>query len=81
MYICICNAVTDKDIEHAVANGATRMRDLRHQLGVASDCACCAQSARCCLQTSLAQHSRTRTWAGAVIHALTTLPEPELEAS
>lgn len=81
MYICICNAVTDRDIERAVAAGATRMRDLRAELGVAADCACCAGAARCCLQNALVQHNRAPSWAGAVVHALTTLSGPELEAS
>lgn len=53
MYICICNAVTEKQIERAVEGGACRMRDLRNTLGVASDCACCAQSARRCLKAAL----------------------------
>lgn len=53
MYICICNAVTEKHIEHAVEHGACRMRDLRQQLGVTADCACCAESARRCLATAL----------------------------
>lgn len=61
MYICICNAVTEKQIENAVRNGACRMRDLRTQLGVAADCACCAESARRCLATAL-ENSADRSW-------------------
>lgn len=61
MYICICNAVTEKHIENAVEQGACRMRDLRQQLGVAADCACCAESARRCLTTALEQRA-DRSW-------------------
>ena len=53
MYICICNAVTEGQIERAVASGACRMRDLRNQLGVTADCTCCAESARRCLASAL----------------------------
>jgi bacterioferritin-associated ferredoxin len=62
MYICICNAVTDKQIEQAVRNGACRMRDLRNQLGVADACACCAESARRCLASAL-ENNCDRSWA------------------
>ncbi|BBF86031.1 bacterioferritin-associated ferredoxin [Aquitalea magnusonii] len=49
MYVCLCNAVTDSQIRQAVENGATRMCDLRAELGVASECgkcACCANQLR-----------------------------------
>lgn len=61
MYICICNAVTEKQIEHAVERGACRMRDLRQQLGVTADCTCCAESARRCLATAL-ENRADRSW-------------------
>ncbi|OWY39857.1 (2Fe-2S)-binding protein [Xenophilus sp. AP218F] len=49
MYVCLCHAVTDKQIRQAVHDGATRMCDLRRELGVASECgkcACCANQLR-----------------------------------
>ncbi|WP_333857339.1 (2Fe-2S)-binding protein [Denitromonas sp.] len=52
MYVCICNAVTEKDIHHAAANGARRVRDLR-VLGVTADCGKCACAAKCCLDQAL----------------------------
>ncbi len=42
MYVCICRQVTDRDIRQAVAQGASRMRDLREQLGVSEQCGRCA---------------------------------------
>ena len=42
MYVCICRQVTDRDIYQAVAQGASRMRDLREQLGVSEQCGRCA---------------------------------------
>ncbi|MFV9475384.1 (2Fe-2S)-binding protein [Advenella sp. RU8] len=45
MYICICNAITEKSVIEAVNNGASTLGDLQSQLGVASCCGCCAQTA------------------------------------
>ncbi len=41
MYVCICQAVTDKDIRHAAARGVNSVDQLRDELGVASCCGCC----------------------------------------
>jgi bacterioferritin-associated ferredoxin len=46
MYVCICNGVTDRDIHEAVSRGARTVKDLRRELGVASDCGKCASCAR-----------------------------------
>lgn len=45
MYICICNAITDRQIKAAVANGATTLGDLQFELGVATECGTCMESA------------------------------------
>lgn len=45
MYVCICNAITDRQIKETVANGATSLTDLKDRLGVASCCGCCADLA------------------------------------
>ncbi len=45
MYICICNAITDRQIKAAVANGATTLADLQTELGVATECGTCMESA------------------------------------
>ncbi len=45
MYVCICNAVTDKQIRRAADAGARDLRDLRQQLGVATGCGQCATEA------------------------------------
>jgi bacterioferritin-associated ferredoxin len=58
MYICLCNAVTDRDIRRAVACGITSMRGLRDELGCAGDCAKCARHARDVRDEALAESSR-----------------------
>lgn len=45
MYVCICNAITDRDIRRAAANGADNLYELRDRLGVASCCGSCADHA------------------------------------
>lgn len=46
MYICICNAITERQVQEAVSNGARSLCDLQGQLGVASCCGCCADTAK-----------------------------------
>ena len=45
MFICICNAITERQVQAAVANGAVTMSQLQGELGVASCCGCCADTA------------------------------------
>lgn len=42
MYICLCNGLTDRHIEQAIAAGACRPKD------VYAACACRAQCKNCC---------------------------------
>ncbi len=46
MYVCLCKGVTDRQIRKAVGEGASRMRDLRRDLGVCSECGKCGECAR-----------------------------------
>ena len=46
MYICICNAVTEREIRGAVELGCQSIADLRRDLGVASCCGKCLPEAR-----------------------------------
>jgi len=46
MYICVCNAVTERQVRACVAAGARTLGDLQFELGVASCCGCCAQTAQ-----------------------------------
>lgn len=49
MYVCLCNAVTERQIEQAVAEGATSVKDLNRLLGVGAECGSCVRCARECL--------------------------------
>lgn len=52
MYICVCQAVTDSDIQQAVKNGARTLKDLRRDLKVGIECGLCAEAARKCLKSA-----------------------------
>ncbi|MGG5807774.1 (2Fe-2S)-binding protein [Falsiroseomonas sp. CW058] len=41
MYICNCNALTDKQISAAVAGGADRPREVYAACGCKAQCGCC----------------------------------------
>ncbi len=57
MYICICNAVTDRHIEAAVSEGALTVEDLQRQLSLGSQCGSCKACAQACLN-SIHQQNR-----------------------
>ena len=61
MYVCICNAVTERDIRSAVAEGCGSLRELRVQLGVGACCGRCTDCARNALKSSLHAHAPHRT--------------------
>jgi bacterioferritin-associated ferredoxin len=46
MYVCVCNAVTDREIRGAVKLGITTMEDLSATLGVATCCGRCRDCAK-----------------------------------
>jgi bacterioferritin-associated ferredoxin len=51
MYVCVCQAVTDREIHQAARNGAKTLRDLRRDLSVGVDCGRCVSCARKCLKS------------------------------
>lgn len=50
MYVCVCRAITERQIHSAAQEGAQSLRDLRRELGVASECGRCARCAHHCLK-------------------------------
>ena len=54
MYICICNAVSDRQIQNAVSDGARSVDDLHRLLSVGSQCGNCKDCAKQCLKEALA---------------------------
>jgi len=46
MYVCICRAVTDRQIREVVERGASSLYDVQSHLPVASCCGLCEETAR-----------------------------------
>ena len=55
MYICLCKAVTDHDIEAAVIAGARTMREVQGSLAVSTGCGTCASAAQIVIGQTLAK--------------------------
>ncbi|NMG32007.1 (2Fe-2S)-binding protein [Aromatoleum evansii] len=66
MYVCICNAVTERHIGEAVSEGVSTLRELRTRLGVAGECGRCATCARDCLRAAMAERTTTANSARSV---------------
>lgn len=73
MYVCVCKAVTDRQIRQAVELGARSLADLKESLGVATGCGKCAPCAREVLRAALEEH-KTSTANAAVGYALVPGP-------
>lgn len=50
MYVCICNAVTDRQIREARDNGARSVADLSRELKLGTCCGRCKDCARAILR-------------------------------
>ncbi len=56
MYVCVCNAVTNRQIAATIAQGATTFKALRDELGIATCCGKCSKDVR----SQLRQECSTR---------------------
>ena len=45
MYVCICNAITEKQVRSAAMEGATDLMRLQQALGVGAGCGSCKDTA------------------------------------
>ena len=57
MYVCLCKAVTDRQIKESIAGGACTYADVRRQLGVATQCGKCGQLAKSIVETAVKKAS------------------------
>lgn len=60
MYICVCKAVTERQVKQAASEGAGSLRDLRDRLGVTEECGRCAKCALECLRAHEAKNAQGR---------------------
>jgi bacterioferritin-associated ferredoxin len=52
MYVCVCNAITDRDIRKAAEAGIEDLWTLQRELGVAAGCGSCRDMASAILSES-----------------------------
>jgi bacterioferritin-associated ferredoxin len=45
MYICMCHGITERQVRDAIAQGAVDLSDLQAELGIATSCGGCAETA------------------------------------
>jgi len=60
MYVCVCNAVTERAVHAAIEAGATTVKHLKDELGVGAECGRCVGCAKACLKAAKVQ-SKTKT--------------------
>ena len=53
MYVCICLGITDKQVIETIDNGATTLKALTQELGLASQCGKCCQCTKQILNETL----------------------------
>ncbi|GAA4332876.1 hypothetical protein GCM10023144_23380 [Pigmentiphaga soli] len=82
MYVCVCNAITERQVRASVAAGASTLSDLQFDLGVATCCGCCADTARQylpeggCERAFEAEVTVFEAEAAVVAHAVEAAPAP-----
>ncbi|MBO1323576.1 (2Fe-2S)-binding protein [Acetobacter sp. TBRC 12305] len=73
MVVCSCNRLTHTDIENAVADGATRPKDIYAKRGCKAQCGNCVQGVVCLLREARKKHLQT---AGILAQQVTAAPQP-----
>ena len=61
MFVCVCNAVTDKQIVSNIEDGICSLRELTRCLGVGKDCGKCNKEVRSLLDQYASQNNDCRT--------------------
>lgn len=54
MYVCLCKAITDQQVQQAVEQGYSYAQ-IRKELGLATDCGYCGQNAKKVVNEHLAK--------------------------
>ena len=60
MYVCVCKAVTDREVTRAIQQGACTRRQLAQCTGVGSVCGKCSQSLKSLLDDTLRQQNAVK---------------------
>ena len=68
MYICICNAVTEREIRHAVELGCNSYKKLHDGLGVGTCCGKCKKEATRVVKDHVAELQTVENGCGGFRH-------------
>ena len=60
MYVCICKAVTDKQIRRSVGDGVASYNELQSRLAVGTDCGKCCDEAQAVLENAILESASAR---------------------
>lgn len=74
MYVCICNNVTESDIDRAISDGAISLGCVKEKLGVASCCGQCEDRASEYVDTALPKQASKANPEGTARHQQRRLP-------
>lgn len=74
MYVCICQAVTEKQVRRAVERGVRDYAGLRDNLGVGAVCGRCKDCACQTLEETLAAREQDDEAASSLIRPLPAVP-------
>ncbi|MET0660803.1 MAG: (2Fe-2S)-binding protein [Steroidobacteraceae bacterium] len=53
MYVCVCRAISERQIRESVHRGASSLEEVKRLLPVASCCGCCEETARELVQSEV----------------------------
>jgi bacterioferritin-associated ferredoxin len=61
MYVCVCHAISDRQIREVIERGAASLHEVQAHLPVASCCGCCEDAAREVIESHTESTTRTVT--------------------
>ena len=70
MYVCICNAVTERQVRECVSSGASSLEELASMIGLGAGCGRCRECAAGLLQELQRRDSDTAALETHLIHRL-----------
>ncbi len=59
MYICLCNRITESDIDQAIHHGSDSLRALQQNLSLGTNCGCCLEAANKILKEAVFKKQKT----------------------
>lgn len=69
MYVCVCNAVTDKAIKQAVKKGHDSLEAIQKELGIGTCCGCCKPFAQELIRQCAEKHEDSSNYYAAAVCA------------